>query len=89
MIKFENVSKSYKGEKFALEDINIDIKKGNILLGQYIQRGYFPSHLDKPDRIFSDFEEKCTIMKQELYKKEYNEFIPTYKKPIKKQRIKE
>ena len=31
MIKFENVSKSYKGEKFALEDINIDIKKGEFV----------------------------------------------------------
>ena len=31
MIKFENVSKSYQGEKFALEDINIDIKKGEFV----------------------------------------------------------
>ena len=31
MIKFQNVSKSYKGEKFALEDINIDIKKGEFV----------------------------------------------------------
>ena len=31
LIKFQNVSKSYKGEKFALEDINIDIKKGEFV----------------------------------------------------------
>ncbi len=31
MIKFENVSKSYKKEKFALENINLDIKKGEFV----------------------------------------------------------
>ena len=31
MIKFQNVSKSYKGEKFALEDINIDFNKGEFV----------------------------------------------------------
>ncbi len=31
MIKFENVSKSYKDEKYALKDINIDIKKGEFV----------------------------------------------------------
>lgn len=68
----------YSGLEITVKELmigNIDIKKGNILLGQYIQSWYFPSHLDNPDCIFSDFEEKCTIMKQELYKKEHNEFI--------------
>ncbi len=31
MIKFDNVSKAYKGDKYALKDINLDIKKGEFV----------------------------------------------------------
>ena len=68
----------YSGLEISVKELmlgNIDIKKGNVLLGQYIKSGSFPSHIDNPESIFSDFEEKCTIMKEELYKKEHNEFM--------------
>lgn len=54
---------------------NINIKKINELLLTYIWSGYFPENIENPSHIFSRFEEKCTIMKQELYDKEYGDFM--------------
>lgn len=68
----------YSGMEITVKELmlgNIDIKKGNALLDQYIQSGYIPSHLEDQSKIFPDFEEKCTIMKQKLYTKEYEEFM--------------
>lgn len=54
---------------------NLDIKKINELLSNYIGSGYFPKNIENPSGIFSEFEEKCAIMKQELYVKEYEDFM--------------
>lgn len=53
----------------------VDITEANDLLGRYIHSGHFPSHIDDTESIRVDFLYNCTIMKQELFKKEEEEFV--------------
>ncbi len=52
-----------------------DVERLNILRDTYIQRWYFPHHIDDPTSIVEDFDTKCTIMKEELFDKEHGIFI--------------
>ena len=54
---------------------NSDIEGMNSLRDTYIYLGHFPRHIDNPNTIIEDFEYKCTIMKQELFEKEHENFL--------------
>lgn len=64
--------------KVEISDIlsgNSNIEAMNSLRDSYIYLGHYPRHIDNPDTIIEDFDYKCTIMKHELFEKEYNDFI--------------
>ena len=72
--------REYAEYRWSPIDISLVMRWGadigwlNLLRDEYIKSGWYPLHIEDDSSIFRDFEWKSTIMKQELYKKEYSDF---------------
>ena len=67
----------YRGKSIDIWQImsgNIQVDELNTLKDEYIKTGWYPSHIAHDHHIFGDFDKKRSIMKQELFEKEYEEF---------------
>jgi predicted AAA+ superfamily ATPase len=54
---------------------NADIDILNQLKDAYIHTGQYPINIDDPENIQATFDDKMTVMVQELFKKEENDFL--------------
>lgn len=67
----------YRGKTIDIGAVmsgNSNIEELNSIRDEYIKTGGYPLHIEHEKSIFESFDKKRTIMKQELFEKEYTEF---------------